>query len=166
MDILVSTLYYLLFTNSYYILHLYHNTPSVNWNAHAEPTNPTRMLFPFPATSPAKVGTDWKIVRCRSSPCQSCRRKAFGKLPIEAVKSRGTAASIRRDFSGFRWCYHLSFAPHDSLCIFRPITATVGADLPLIGRWRIHSFGSSIRRHHHAWTVTTTTVGLSSAKSV
>ncbi|KAH9678693.1 polycomb group protein EMBRYONIC FLOWER 2 [Citrus sinensis] len=57
------------------------------------------MLFPFPATSPAKVGTDWKIVRCRSSPCQSCRRKAFGKLPIEAVKSRGTAASIRRDFS-------------------------------------------------------------------
>ncbi|KAH9670202.1 Germin-like protein 5-1 [Citrus sinensis] len=59
------------------------------------------MLFPFPATSPAKVGTDRKIVRCRSSPCQSCRRKAFGKLPIEAVKSRGTAASIRRDFSGF-----------------------------------------------------------------
>ncbi|KAH9653215.1 17.6 kDa class II heat shock protein [Citrus sinensis] len=48
------------------------------------------------------VGTDRKIVRCRSSPCQSCRRKAFGKLPIEAVKSRGTAASIRRDFSGFR----------------------------------------------------------------
>ena len=79
MDILVSTLYYLLFTNSYYILHLYHNTPSVNRNTHAKPTNPTRMLFPFPATSPAKVGTDRKIVRCRSSPCQSCRRKAFEK---------------------------------------------------------------------------------------
>ncbi|KAH9797481.1 putative LRR receptor-like serine/threonine-protein kinase RFK1 [Citrus sinensis] len=45
------------------------------------------MLFPFPATSPAKVGTDRKIVRYRSSPCQFCRQKAFGKLPIEAVKS-------------------------------------------------------------------------------
>ncbi|KAH9797487.1 putative LRR receptor-like serine/threonine-protein kinase RFK1 [Citrus sinensis] len=57
------------------------------------------MLFPFPATSPAKVGTDRKIVRYRSSPCQFCRQKAFGKLPIEAVKSRRAAPSIRRDFS-------------------------------------------------------------------
>ena len=92
------------------------------------------MLFLFPATSPAKVGTDQKIVQCRSSPCQPCRRKAFGKLSIEAVKSHRTAASIRRDFSGFRRRYHLGFAPHDSLYIFRPITATGGADLLLIGR--------------------------------
>ena len=117
MNILVSTLYYLFFINSYSILHLYYNTSSVKRNAHVEPTNPTHILFPFPVTSPAKVGTDRKILRCRSSPCQPCRRKAFKKLLIKAVKSRGTAASILHDFSGFRRRYHC-FAPHDSLCIF------------------------------------------------
>lgn len=39
------------------------------------PTNPTRIPFPFPATPPAKVGTDRKLMRCRSSPCHLCSKK-------------------------------------------------------------------------------------------
>ena len=99
MNILVSTLYSLLFTNSYFILHLYHNTLFVNRNAHVEPTNLTWMLFPFPATLPAKVGTDRKIVRCRSSPCQSCRRKAFEKRSKSCRLKRWKAAEPPLQFA-------------------------------------------------------------------
>ncbi|KAK9201779.1 hypothetical protein WN944_016986 [Citrus x changshan-huyou] len=67
MNILVSILYYLLFTNFYSILHLYHNTSLFI----TKPVNSTRIS----ATPPAKVGTDQKLVRCRSSPCHPCHKK-------------------------------------------------------------------------------------------
>ena len=67
MNILVSILYYLLFTNFYSILHLYHNTSLFI----TIPANLTRIS----ATPPTKVGTDRKPVRRRSSPCHPCPKR-------------------------------------------------------------------------------------------
>ena len=67
MNILVSILYYLLFTNFYFILHLYHNTSLFI----TIPANSTQI----PATPPAKVGIDRNLVRRQLSLYHPCRKK-------------------------------------------------------------------------------------------
>lgn len=69
----------------------FHTILGAKLNGSTRPSKPTRILFSFSATPPAKVGTDRNLVQHRSCPCHPCRQKAFGRLPIEAVKSRGTA---------------------------------------------------------------------------
>lgn len=62
MNILVSTLYYLLFINSYAILHLYHNTPL--W---------TKIPMPNPQTRPRCYFYFWPLYQSRLVPIErSC----------------------------------------------------------------------------------------------
>ena len=69
MNILVSTLYYSLFT----IFFLYCTCITIPLFV-TIPANPTRISFPFLATLPSKVGTDQKIVRRWSFSCRPCRK--------------------------------------------------------------------------------------------
>ena len=84
----------------------------------------TRRVLPFPATSPAVLGTDLKLERWATYPCRPCCRKTIGKSPIEVLKVRGIAGLIRRDFARFGWHHRLDFVPHDSLFHFRPSIGT------------------------------------------
>lgn len=63
----------------------------------SDPTRPATVIrsdLPFRATVSVELGTDRKPLSRWSSPCRLCRRKASGKPPIEAVRSRGNASSI------------------------------------------------------------------------
>ena len=166
MDILVSTLYYLLFTNSYYILHLYHNTPSVNRNAHAEPTTGLGCYFHFrPLHRPrlVPIGRSCDAGHLHANLVAEKRSESCRLKPWKAAEPPLQFAVIS-PISGDAITWVL--LPTIPSVFSDQSQPPGGADLPLIGHWRIHGFGSSIRRHHHAWEVTTTTVGLNSAKSV
>lgn len=80
------------------------------------------------------------------------------------VKSRRIAVSIRRDFAGFRWRYHLGFVPHHAHCHFQPSTAVGDVVLPPIGHLSIRGFRARFQCRRCAWEVTVATVGLSVAR--
>ena len=130
-----------------------------------EPTNVTRPYLLFPATISAELGTNLKLRSRPSFPCHPRRRKTTGTPAIKAWKPTTVSLCSAGIFAGFGWHHQLAFVPHDSLFHFRPSTAAGDIVLPLIGRWKTYSFGSSIRRHRRAWEVTTATVGLSVART-
>ena len=56
-------------------------------NRSTRPATVTRSDLSFPATIPAKTGTDRKLLSCWSSTCHSCRQKPSEKPLIEHAKA-------------------------------------------------------------------------------
>ena len=103
---------------------------------------------PNPQTRPGFRFLFWPRYRRRLVPIgSSCDAGHVHAILIAGNRSESCqskpwkAAESPLQFAGFRWRNHLGFVPHNSLSLFWPTTTTGGADLPLIGRWRIHGFG-------------------------